>query len=276
MKHVASTLLLSALVLVCGCGAGGVRDEGARKVPAAGLPVPTPHGPNIVGNWHFSTTSTIAGTPPLTIDGSIEQSGSSVSGAVHVDGSNCFDLLTTMLLTGTLTDSNVALTSAPVAGQVAIFTLTSSSTDNAFTGTFTINGGCANGEQADLTGIKIPFIASTLGGAFTSFEGKTFDVAGDIAQSGDSADGSFALSGTVTFSTSCFSSGTIMPGMFPSGSFIIGTSVAIEIETGNGTVAFLGTLNPNTGGISGGYKVFGGSCDQTGTAALITSSQIDY
>jgi hypothetical protein len=31
---------------------------------------------------------------------------------------------------------------------------------------------------------------------------------------------------------------------FPSGSFIIGTSVAMEIETGNGTVTFLGGTEP--------------------------------
>jgi hypothetical protein len=49
----------------------------------------------------------------------------------------------------------------------------------------------------------------------------------------------------------------------------MGTSVALEIKTGNGTVVFLGTLNPVIGEISGDCKVFGGTCDHTGTAVLI-------
>src|SRR6266436_8628610 len=71
--------------------------------------------------------------------------------------------------------------------------------------------------------------------------GETFDVAGNMAQdSSASSDGSFGITGTVAFRTSCFSSGTITPGTFPSGSFIMGRSVALKIETGNGTLAFLG------------------------------------
>jgi hypothetical protein len=45
--------------------------------------------------------------------------------------------------------------------------------------------------------------------------GETFDVAGNMAQdSSASSDGSFGITGTVAFRTSCFSSGTITPGTF--------------------------------------------------------------
>jgi hypothetical protein len=54
----------------------------------------------------------------MTIAGSITQSSSSVTGAVHVDGSNCFDQATRVGLTGTLTGSNLSLTSTSVNGQV--------------------------------------------------------------------------------------------------------------------------------------------------------------
>jgi len=53
----------------------------------------------------------------------------------------------------------------------------------------------------------------------------------------------------------------------------MGTSVALAIETGNGTG---GTLNLVTGETSGDYTVFGGTCDQTGTAVLVASSPWDY
>jgi hypothetical protein len=278
MKHWARILPLSALVLLCGCGGGGVKGAGGA---GGGIPGSTSHGVNIAGNWQFSTTST-AGMPPATIAGSVAQSGVSVSGAVHVDGSNCFDHLTTIGLTGTLTGSDISLTSASVAGQLITFTGTISDdalngTDSAFAGTYTING-CANGDQGNVTGIKIPYIANILNGTFTASGGGTFDVAGDIAQDSTSSDeGSFGVTGTVTFSTSsCFSSGTITSGTFPSGSFIMGTFVALEIETDNGTVTFLGTLNRDRSEIRGAYTVVGGTCDDTGTAVLVVSSPWDY
>lgn len=102
-------------------------------------------------------------------------------------------------------------------------------------------------------------------------------MAADVAQSsGASSEGSFGLTGTLTFHTSCFNLGTITSGTFPSGSFIIGTSVVLEIETGNGTVAFRGTADPAKGEISGDYTVTGGTCDQTGTGILNVSSPWDY
>jgi len=180
---------------------------------------------------------------------------------VHIDGSNCLEHLTTIGLTGTLTGSDISLTSATVNGQITTLTGTISDdalngTDSAFTGTYTITGGCDNGDHGSVTGIRIPFIGNTLNGTFTTSAGATFDVAGDEAQSSSaSTEGSFGISGTVSFRTSCFSSGTIKPGTFPSGSFIVGTSVALEIETDNGTVTFLGTLNRERSEISGNYIV---------------------
>jgi hypothetical protein len=138
---------------------------------------------------------------------------------------------------------------------------------------YTINGGCANGDQGNVSGVKILYIPDDLTGTFTTSGGGTFGVAGAVAQgSASSQEGSFGVSGNVTFSSPCFSSGTITSGAFPSGSFVLGTSVAFEIATGNGTIAFVGTLNPDQGEISGGYTVSGGTCDQTGTAVLVVTS----
>ena len=269
--------LLPVLLLLCACG--GTRASSPAVTPG---PIADPTlDLNVTGNWQFSTTST-AGMPPASIAGSIGQSGASVSGATHVDGSNCFDHLTTVGMTGTLTGSDLSLTSSSANGQVISFTGTISDdalngTDSAFTGTYTISGGCANGDHGSVTGIRIPFIGNTLNGTFTTSGGATFDVAGDEAQYGTpSTEGSYGISGTVSFRTSCFSSGTVKPGTFPSGSFIIGTSVALEIKTDNGTVTFLGTLNRDRSEIRGAYTVVGGTCDDTGTAVLVVSSPWDY
>ena len=82
--------------------------------------------------------------PPATIAGSIAQSGVLINGAVHVNGSNCLDRLTTIGLTGTLTEGNVALTSTSADGQVITFGGSISKKVGfpyTFTRTYAINGG---------------------------------------------------------------------------------------------------------------------------------------
>jgi hypothetical protein len=278
MKHLESILWLSTLLLLSGCGGGRNSGSTSGSGPTSN---PPPVGVNVVSNWQFSTTSTVAGMASLTIAGSISVSGSSVSGAVHVAGSNCFDRLTIVVLTGTLSGSSISLTSGSVAGQVVTFTGSFSDPGTFqpgnFTGTYAINGGCANGDKGNATGVKVLYVGNTLNGTFTTSGGGTFSVTGDMAQdSASSAAGSFKITGSVTFNTSCFSAGTMASRTFPLGSFILGTSVALEIPTGNGTLVFLGTLNQATGEIDGNYTVSGGTCDQSGTAVLMATSPWDY
>jgi hypothetical protein len=223
----------------------------------------------------------MAGMPAAAVAGSITQSDLSISGAVHVDGSKCFDRLTTIGLTGTLTGSNVSLTSTSVEGQVITFTVAigdsvNNGADSVLTGTYTVSGGCADGDHGSITGDRI-VMANLLNGPFTSSGGQTFNVAANEAYySTPSSEGSFGLEGTVTLSTPCFSSGTITPGAFPSGSFIMGSSVALEIATDNGTINFLGTLSDDRTQLSGDYTVVGGTCEQTGKGVLAVSSPWDY
>jgi len=270
MKHrVIALCPLLVLVLLCGCG-GGYRTSGSTSGPPSGPPPPTP---SIAGNWQFTTT-TVAGAPSIAIAGSISQSGNSVSGAVHVDGSNCFDAMTTVGLTGAVTNGkNISLTSAPVAGQVITFTGTFT---NTFTGKYSIDGGCADGEAGNVTGSNVPYMEDNLNGTFTNPGGNTFDATGSITQGGANSDGSFGISGTAAFQTACFPSGTVTSGELSGGSYILGTAVALVIDTGNGTLNFLGTEDASGGSISGSYTVTGGTCDQTGTAVLVLSNPWDY
>ncbi len=212
----------------------------------------------------------------LGIAGNLDQSGKTLSGAVHVSSllENCFDHLTTVSVTGTLTDSSVSLTSVLVGGQV--MTITGIMTDNTLSGSYNIIGGCGDGQQGSVTGNRIASITSTLSGTFTTSSNQTFDVTAQVTQGIASAEGSFGVTGTATFSNPCISSGTIMSGTFPSGSYIIGTSVVLEVQTGNGIVTFTGTENQATAEVSGDYNVSGGTCDQTGLGRLIVLGPWDY
>jgi hypothetical protein len=230
----------------------------------------------VAGNWQFSAESTVLGNPPLTFAGGISQAGSVATAALHVDGSNCFNQLTTMGLTGTVTADRTSLTSTALNGQVVTFT--GGFTDSTFTGTYSSTGGCAAGDHGSVTGIAISIAnADSWGGTFTSSAQKTFHATGDFHQSTTaSSEGSFQTTGTATFDTPCFNAATLNPGSFPFGSFILGSLVSIEIKTNNGTVTFIGTVDPRTELLNGSYNVSGGTCDETGTANLALGGQCDY
>jgi hypothetical protein len=269
-------LTLSATVLFCGCGGA----PGPASAPGSAAQVPsstsqTPAPPTF-GNWQFNAASTVPGKPPLTFAGSIGQTGTAVTSALHVDGSSCFDRSTTISLTSTVTGTSTSLTSATIDGQVITFT--GNFSGYAFNGTYKINGGCDAGDQGTLTGINVWNIGNNLSGTFTNSAQKTFNVVGKITESDiASSDGSFPITGTATFDVPCLGAGTIQPGTFPSGSFILGMSVALEVETINGTLTFLGTLDPSgAGAVTGNYTVSGGGCEDSGTAVLQVAGAWDY
>jgi hypothetical protein len=272
MARLEIILALAVTVLFCGC-AGAPASAPANAAPAAPTAAQTPP---VFGNWQFTASSTAPGKPPLTFSGSIGTAGNAVSGALHVDGSNCFDQLTTIVLTGTVTADSTSLTSAAIDGQIVTFT--GNFADFTFNGTYRINGGCAAGYQGKLTGMNVWNIGNNLTGTFTNSAQKTFNIVGKIAQSSSAnSDGSFGITGTTTFNTPCLSAGTIQPGTFPSGSFILGMSVSLEAETSNGILTFLGTLNQDgSGEISGTYIVSGGGCNDSGTAVLHVAGEWDY
>jgi len=286
MKGSAAIFALTATVLLCGCGGVPGSTPAVSTSTSSGTAPPppaTPPAPNVAGNWQFSAVSAAPGTPSFSFGGSISQTDSAATTALHVDGSKCFNRLTTLGLTGTVAADTTSLTSTAIEGQVVTFTGTfASNAGNAtfniatFIGTYSITGGCASGDHGTITGLSIPYIANLLSGTFTNSAQQTFSVTGDIAQSaGPSSVGSSEISGTVAFDTPCLDAAMIKPGAFPSGSFILGTSVAFEFDTSATTLTFLGTLSQDRSQISGSYSV-SGRCNDTGTAVLRVTSPWDY
>ena len=274
MRRLTIFLALLATALLSGCG--GSRPVSTSTSTPSGTNPATPPASTIARNWQFSATSSVSGNPPLAIAGSIGQNGSSISGALHVEGSSCFDQQTIMGLNGTVSDGSTSLTSTSLNGQVVTFT--GNFLDNAFAGTYSVNGGCDNGDKGSVTGIAISLAdADGWSGNFTSSAQTTFNGKGNFAQSASaSSEGSLGITGTASFDSPCFSSATLSPGTFPSGNFILGSLVSLEVVTDNGTLTFIGTVDPSTEIINGTYKVVGGTCDQTGTAVLALGGQWDY
>jgi hypothetical protein len=236
----------------------------------------------VAGNWSFTMTTGDQWASPVTIAGSLQSSGSSVTGTVHVGELSCFDRTATMVLTGTLNGDSISLTSTAIDGPIVTLTGNFNNLEpgtiyyTTFTGKYTINGGCGGGLQGSVSGVNVPYIGNLLNGTFQSSLG-SFNVEGDIAQNASASfDGSFGITGSVTFDTHCFNAGTIKPGTISSGSFILGVNVTLEVETSNGVLTFLGTLSQDGSEMSGYYTVSGGSCPDKGTAVLHLSSPWDY
>ena len=272
-------LLFCSLLSLGACGGAYTPTKGSPLGPPI---TSSPLVPNFGGNWSFNATSTASTVPPpMTIEGSITQSSSSLNGTFHVEGSNCFDRMTTVNLTGTLSaynsaSGNVSLTSASVAGQVISLTGTLKVDGRwILNGTYTISGGCANGDEGALTGAKIASVDGHLDGTFTPTGQPAFNVSADLSQVQPSSEGSFGVDGTVVFEGPCWSSGTITSGTFPNGSFLLGTSVVLEIATTNGTISFAGKWDPSNSRITGDYTAKDGTCDGTGTA-ILKSNPWDY
>jgi hypothetical protein len=271
MKRISNaTCLLSVLVVLFGCG-GAVQTLHPSPTPPAGSPSGPPvQSQNTSTNWQISTTSTLSsGTPPATIAGTIIQSNGTVAGAVHVDGWTCFDFQTAVDLAGTVTDGNISVTSEPVNGQVLTLTgkiIKKNNFPDLFSGTYAVSGGCADGDQGNISGVTVYSLTGNWAGNLTTSGGGNIHWNAQLVQGNADSEGSFGLSGAITFDT-CFGTGTMTSGAFPSPSFILGQSVNLEIKTSNGTITFLGKAEDD-GLIRGNFMATGTACGTSGTGYL--------
>ena len=256
--------VLSVLLVLSACGGAGGRNS---------FPVPQSLS-DVAGNWQFNTTSSISGASSLSIAGGFQQSNRALNASMHVDGSSCFDPIVTVSLSGTVGGNSVSLSSTPLSAQV--ITLTGSVTGTAFKGTYTIKGGCADGDQGTVEGTKVPQIPLTLNGTFTNSANNTFGATVQATEDSGDPDGTFGITGSATFNATCFSSGKLKPGTFPTGSFVLGNSVTFEIDTDRGTLMFRGATDVATGEIDGSYTILGSTCNDTGTAVFSNSDPWAY
>jgi hypothetical protein len=182
---------------VCGCGSGYNGGNPGQNLNLAS------------GNWNVGGVSTT--NPGLRFLGgtSLNQSGTNVSGVMHLVDPPCFHLIENVNVSGSVNGSRLTLTSVPVNGQ----TLSSSTTgsDTSLTGTYAFSGAaCAPADQGILNLTLVPPATGTWTGTLTSSQGPVTQVSATLTQSGPDAQGLFMLSGTATFSGgTCLASGTV-------------------------------------------------------------------
>jgi len=197
--------------------------------------------------------------------GYITSSGGTVTGTIHVvNTSSCYTLAQNIPITGTYSSSSGAFTavSSAVSGQVITIsgTIVAGSVNSAVlkSGTYSVAGGCDNGETGTLTGYTAVSYTSGYLGYFysgvvkstsTSTTG-TITVTSGVSMTQSStpdANGFYHVTGSAVFSgsnctttavTTSLSSGTI------TASTIAGTYVSITItDTNNNVLTFTGYAN---------------------------------
>jgi hypothetical protein len=220
------------------------------------------------GNWAFSATSSSG--PPFVIGGNVTQSGQVVSGTVHISGSTCFDVSEAISISGTLNGSSLVLQVPSSSGQE--ITVTGTATTNSVSGNYSVAGGCANGDSGTVMGNAVPSISGTWTGPINESggAGETLSIALTQAATA-SADGSFALTGTVTYANStCSKSGTITAGSL-AGTFITELDVqTLESDDSQGSFTYSNVnLNSSTAptSMTGDYD-YSGLCTDTEPVTL--------
>ena len=214
------------------------------------------------GNWSMTATPS-GGAATFYIGGNLTQSGTSVVGTMYVVNSLCYSPSQTVAFTGTVKGNNVTLTSASVGGEV--ISLIAAGTAGSLTGTYSIAGGTScNGDSGTLTANPVPSISATWSGPITGSGGSNVTLAIAFTQAAAaSADGTFALTGNVTFTnSSCSLTGTVNHS-FIAGPYLVvqGQTNDVSGNTGDYTYTQVLLNNPATPtSMTGTYSVIDGDC----------------
>ncbi len=250
--------LVILTLLANGCGSSTMNQP----------PVANP--PSLSGGFSFNGTSQNASTNTIFIGGTLQSSGSNVSGTMGITTNpgitTCFPAGSSAAFTGTINgQGQLMLTSAPIAGQVITLTAMVTNDGNFFSNAaYSVSGGCLGGDQGRV------FVSHLLSGTYTgSFfaGGSLVNVSVNFGQPGmPTITGSFPLTAGATFTNTASCGGFSSAGT--EGGAQSGLAVGFTMTSNvPGTILmFNGTSIDSSGTMfSGTVGIVGGPCDATQT-----------
>jgi hypothetical protein len=257
-KFALMSLMAGVLALILtGCGAVANNPEALTQ-----------------GNWSMAATSNgSAGT--FNIGCSLTQSGSSLAGTMYVVGS-CISTSEQVAFTGSVSGNNITLASSGGSGQVITLSLTG--TASSLTGTYSVNGGCDTGDSGTVVATPVASVTGTWNAPILN------DGAGDpnvtlsmalTQATTPSANGTFALTGTLTYTGStCEASGTISSASI-AGPYLVINANTVDSDSSTGSITYTqGLLNSASTptSMTGTYNVIsdGGNLPCSGDLATVT------
>jgi hypothetical protein len=250
MRFIVRFIAISLFLVIGGCGSGNNSNGPILTLTS--------------GNWQVNTASTT--NPGAISDGgtSLSQTGTSVSGIMHLVSPPCFNPTEDININATVNGPTLQFTSSIVTGQMLSVTATGS--DTSLTGSYTMSGTACPQDQGIFTAILVPPATGTWNGTLTSAGGTITQVTATLTQTGPDAQGFFPLSGTVIFSGSCFSSGTVTGEASGAGYALIVKSDRGIIESFVIAGAITDPATANT--FAGTYTSTESTCTDSGTVSL--------
>jgi len=253
---------LFALIALLGCGGGSTsnNNQGPPMLFESGL--------------HSMTASSSTGSTDFVLVGSLMQSGSSLSGIMHFQGSPCFAFATDIPVTGMLTPSEADLTAMLPNGQkVTITGMTHPGGHLTFlNGNYSVTGsGCIASAQGTVGDGVMDFSGHYIG-HFVSATGNSASVSLSLTQTGPDAHGLFSATGTATITGgTCFSSAALDATTLLLGK---GSTLVLHDSAAGSTGKTIGNgdfFPPSPVGFpffNGTYTSTEGACSETGSLSL--------
>jgi hypothetical protein len=228
------------------------------------------------GNWSFVATSTVTSGQVSHLGGNLTVSGNSVSSTMHSD-LPCFDPSVPFTFSGSLQNKQITFTSPANANNQVITLIATVTSSSALTGTYTVTagGGCA-ADQGNVTAALVPSLSGTWTGQIIGGQGGnsvTLSMA-LIQASTASIDGTYALTGNLTYANSSCSKSDTINNSFTAGSTVVinGTTLeqdAVTQASISYNNAFLNNPASPTS-MTGDYLVTGGYCGGNGGTTTFT------
>lgn len=222
------------------------------------------------GNWYLQASSQTDASRIPQLGGLLTQTGSTISGVVHVSNSSCFEWVTDVPVSGVINGDNITLTSDSIEGQV--ITISGLANENALSGNYSIAGGCADGDRGSVSAVLVPPATGRWSGPFPS-NGTDQSVVANFVQDAPNAGGYSALSGNLSFTGSpCFASGTLAAEQ----SWALGNLVQAVVHLNSGgdmaLNGFITDASGNARQMTVNFSITGGKC--SGQSGSVTFNRL--
>ena len=276
-----TALLLPALLLCgepLGCVKGAVSPSGVSSSGSSGSSAAAGNHVNMTGNWGFTATATQGPLPFSTLSGFVyedydNQATDYGTGSLLPTSTGCFANAGTVPMQGGVTGGELQVSSFEVNGQILSIGGSEDSSGASFTGTYSVQGGCGNGDNGTLAGVRYSPLTGSYAGMLNGASSQQVQLM--LTQfAGGTGSADFLVSGTASFTGfGCFSQGTLPANGAGS---VSGGSASLTFATndpGGAQLQLLGTFDPSATTISlSSVQIIGGSCPGfVGTASLFQS-----
>ena len=230
----------------------------------------------MTGNWQFTATATEGALPFSSLAGFLYESTTQgateySTGSLMPSSAGCFANAGTIPLQGASSGVGLQISSFEVNGQILNIDGQEDPTGASFSGTYSVQGGCADADAGTLAGLRYSPLSGTYAGTLAGDSGKRLQLT--LTQdAGGTGIATFLVTGSASVTGfGCFTQGTLPAN---GAGTVSGASASLTFTTndpGGAQLQLLGTFDPAAITLTiASLQVLGGSCPGSLGAAVLT------